>query len=206
MERGLGHPLAAEGGEVKDWNEAYARGETPWDKGVPHPAWETWLDGCGSPGRWLVPGCGTGHDVRVLAARGLAVVGLDVAPLAVEMAEAYPAAGGERYVVGDLFQPPPEWEASFDGVLEHTCFCAIDPARRADYVRSVHRLLRPGGTLLAIFFLNPDHDGDGPPYGTTREELDRLFTPWFQLREEAVPEATHPGREDRELLRRLERA
>src|SRR6476661_8739482 len=35
----------------------------------------------------------------------------------------------------DLFELDMRWRGAFDLVVEHTCFCAIDPARRAEYVR-----------------------------------------------------------------------
>jgi methyl halide transferase len=59
--------------------------------------------------------------------------------------------------------------------------------------------------LLAIFFLNPDHDEEGPPYGCQLDELDSLFSPNFELVDERDGLSTFPGREGRELLRLLVR-
>ncbi len=56
---------------------------------------------------------------------------------------------------------------------------------------------------LAIFFPNPDHDGEGPPFGCQREELDALFSTKFELVNEQDDLPTFPGREGRELLRLL---
>ena len=184
-----------------DWNRRYVEGDTPWDKGSAHPALGTALAQNAFSGRVLVPGCGTGHDVRALAARGLEVTGLDIAPLALEKARAHPPVGREKYLLGDLFALPVEFENSFDGVFEHTCFCAIDPARRGEYVESVAALLKPGGRLLSVFFLDPDTDGEGPPFGCTAEEIDRLFAPYFRLLEERPAIPTFSEREGRELLR-----
>jgi hypothetical protein len=60
--------------------------------------------------------------------------------------------------------------------------------------------------LLAIFFPNPDHDEPGPPHAVSLEELERFFSPQFVLEREWVPQRTHPGREQRELMRVLTRA
>lgn len=188
-----------------DWNLRYASGDTPWDKGEAHPVLRDMLARGALGGRVLVPGCGTGHDVRELAHRGLEVTGLDLAPLALEQARRHAGAAGETYVRGDLFAPPAGMLASFDGVFEHTCFCAIDPARRPDYVAAVAAVLKPGGRLLAVFFVNPDHDGEGPPFGCTREELDGLFGGRFRLLEEHAEIPTFPERSGRELLRLHER-
>lgn len=202
MEHGLGHPL---GETLMDWNQRYEQDDTPWDKGSPHPVLLDMLTHGALNGRILVPGCGTGHDVRELARRGLDVTGLDVAALAIDRARAQAPAGNESYQVGDLFHFPGAWSQKFDGVFEHTCFCAIDPARRADYVAAVAELLKPGGRLLAVFFVNPDNDGQGPPFGCTPQELDGLFGKKFRLLEEHWEIPTFPEREGRELLRLYER-
>jgi len=188
-----------------DWNQRYVEGDTPWDKGAAHPVLGEMLTHGALSGRVLVPGCGTGHDVRALARRGLEVVGLDVAPLALERAAAHAAAGGETYVLGDLFDLPAELRGAFDGVFEHTCFCAIDPAWRANYVTAVASALHPGGRLLAVFYADPGQDGEGPPFGCSATELDGLFGRDFRILEEHTGFATFEHREGRELLRLFER-
>ncbi len=199
-----------------DWNSCYRTGETPWDKGAPAPPLLAWLETPGHrlAGEVLVPGCGPGHDVRAIASTDQAAVvcGLDISPAALEQARRWPPAGRETYREGDLFDLPPEFCERFDWVFEHTCFCAIDPARRPEYVRAVARALRPGGGLLAIFYLNPWKDGEppppegGPPFGTTVEELDSLFAGAFDLLDEWVPDRAYRGREGRELMRLLRRS
>lgn len=188
-----------------DWNRRYAEGDTPWEKGAAHPALDALDEVAMLSGKVLVPGCGTGHDVRALAARGLEAVGIDLAPLAIAGASAHFPAGRESYVLADLFDLPQEFEGAFDAVFEHTCFCAIDPARRGDYVAAIHASLKPGAKLLAIFYTDPDH-GDGPPFGCSAAELDGLFSGGFQLISERRGFPTHPGREGRELARLMRRA
>lgn len=192
---------------MSDWEERYTKGETPWEKGTPHPELIAFLRRYPLHGRVLVPGCGFGHDVRAIAATADEVVGLDIAPSAVAGAKKHPLVGGERYQVADLFALPAKMSGSFDWVFEHTCFCAIPPARRADYVTAVASALAPGGRLIAIFYMNPDMDpGElGPPFGSSKEELDELFGHSFKVIAEWVPASTHPGRDSRELCRILER-
>lgn len=188
-----------------DWNRRYREGDTPWDKGVAHPVLDGMFSRVALCGRVLVPGCGVGHDVRNLAARDLEVTGLDVASLALEKARVHARVRDEVYMEGDILAPPAEFRGMFDGVFEHTCFCAIEPWQRAGYAEAVASVLKPGGRLLAVFFLDPDNDGDGPPFGGTREELDGLFGSFFRLMGEwdAIP--TFPGREGREILRLMEK-
>ena len=188
-----------------DWEAHYQRGETPWDKGAPSPGLVDWLAGNRVGGRVLVPGCGMGHDVRALSAQGADVVGLDLAPSAVAAARAFAPAGAERYEEGDLFALPAKHAGSFDWVWEHTCFCAIDPARRADYVEAVARVLKPGGHLLAVFYLDPGSKraDEGPPFGVSLAELDAHFGARFECSKEWLPARAYPGREGREWMRLL---
>lgn len=188
-----------------DWNRRYEEGDTPWDKGAPHPALAHEVARGFLSGRVLVPGCGSGHDVRALAAQGLSVTGLDIAPLALEAALSRRPIGGETYELGDLFSLAPHLRGAFDGVFEHTCFCAIDPAQRSAYVDAVAEALKPGGRLLAVFYLDPGRDGDGPPFGCTPGEIDALFGGRFRLLSEHRDIPTFDEREGRESLRLFER-
>jgi len=185
-------------GSATNWEERYQAGDTPWDKGTVHPALPGWLRSEPWTGKILVPGCGSGHDVRALAGSGAEVIGLDLAPSAIAAAERFARGGNESYVEGDLFDLPLEWEETFDGVFEHTCFCAIAPGKRPDYAAAITKVLKPGGQLRAIFYLNPDHDEEGPPYGCTRMELNSLFASAFDPVSETTNFPTFPGREGRE--------
>jgi SAM-dependent methyltransferase len=155
-------------------------------------------------GRILVPGCGSGHDVRAIALSGVGtVIGLDLAPSAINLARDQPCVGGEHYRLANFLSLPPELVGAFDWVFEHTCFCAIDPHLRSTYVRAAAAALAPGGRLLAIFYLDVGERDGGPPFGTTRGELDALFDPAFETLEESVPTRSYAGREGCELLRVL---
>jgi len=188
---------------MTDWEQRYRHGDTPWEKGSAHPALVAWLASNPFTGRVLVPGCGFGHDVRALASAGAVPVGFDLAPSALAAAAQFSRVGKESYVRGDLFVPTENWTETFDGIFEHTCFCAIPPPRRSDYAAAVTRLLKPGGHLLAIFYLDPGHDEEGPPFGCSPDELEELFSPSFELITEQKNIATYPGRDGREILRLL---
>ncbi len=201
-------PAAAAGAAADpvDWESRYQTGDTPWEKAAPAPPLLEWLADHELRGLVLVPGCGSGHDVRALAAAGAQPIGLDIAPTAITRAESFPRAGTERYRLENFLALPPELLGQFDWVFEHTCFCAIDPALRANYAAAAAAALKPSGRLLAIFYLDPGpRDYEGPPFGVTREELDALFAPNFETVEEFVPTTAFPGREGRELVRVLRR-
>ena len=195
--------------EKLEWQKRYEQQDTPWDKGAPAPALTAFLPQKQICGRVLVPGCGRGHEARALGTQpDTTVIGLDLSPLAVAQAkeltaEALPDAD-VHFVVGDFFHLPATLKRSFDWLVEHTCFCAIDPSLRADYVASASSALRTGGKIFAIFYLNPGTES-GPPFPVSKAELTELFEPRFTLLEEWVPKESFPGREDRELVRILQK-
>ena len=182
-----------------EWEARYQTGDMPWEKGEPSPGLVDFL--AAHPemerGSVLVPGCGTGHDARTWAKAGFEVTGCDIAPSAVKLSQEKTAAAGIRaeFRLGDFLRDEPG--QPFDWVFEHTCFCAIDPAQREDYVRAVCRWLKPDGHYLAVNYLISDTDG--PPFGTTRKELIERFSPHFELRAEWVPRS-YPNRTGLELM------
>jgi SAM-dependent methyltransferase len=190
-----------------DWEDRWRKNETPWDKGYGAPPLTECLDlgmeELYGARRVLVPGCGSGHDVRELAGRGIGATGLDLSPTAITRARAMPRVGDEDYLCGDLFEADWRIGREFDTVWEHTCFCAIDPALRGAYAKAMAEILPPGGHLVGLFFLRPWDPGEkeeGPPHAVTREEVEALFAPRFELRKDRVPERAYPGREGREWL------
>jgi SAM-dependent methyltransferase len=183
-----------------DWDQRYLTGDTPWEKGYASPPLSEFLESDTFAGSVLVPGCGHGHDVRLLARFGARPLGLDVAPAAVNKARAFQRSGNESYRLGDLFKLDKDLCGAFDGIFEHTCFCAIHPSRRIDYVRSVSSALKSRGHLLAVFFIKIE-DPEGPPFPVSSAEIDDLFHPYFETRQRWVPTAAYPGREGREEMR-----
>lgn len=160
------------------------------------------LDSNDVAGEVAVVGCGFGHDVRAISRDGARVTGIDLAPSAVAGALEFPKVGNETYLPADLFDLPGELIGRFDWVFEHTCFCAIEPGRRSDYVKAVDALLKPEGIFLAVFYMDPDHE-EGPPFGTTEAELDALFAARFELVRQWLPKTAYEGRQGRELMRLL---
>ena len=179
----------------RDWNSAYETNDTPWDKGYAAPPLEEFFAKHSIEGQVLVPGCGSGHDVRLLAATGLEVTGLDIAPSALRKAESFPRVGNEKYELGNFLILDEQFHGRFDVVFEHTCLCAIEPAEREAYVSSLKCALRPGGQFLAIFYREiSDSKGDGPPHPISASEIDALFAADFEIIESFVPLKTYPSR------------
>jgi SAM-dependent methyltransferase len=184
-----------------DWEARYQSGDMPWEKGAPSPGLVDFLAAHrGLTGKTVcVPGCGTGHDVREWAKAGFEVFGFDLSPSAIRLSRERTLAAGlhAEFRLADFLRDEPPF--LFDWIFEHTLFCAIDPDERELYVSAALRWLKPGGQYLAVNYLIPDRDG--PPFGTTREELMERFAPRFELLTEWVPRS-YPNRTGLELMMR----
>jgi len=186
------------------WEQRYLSNDIPWDKGYAAPPLAEILSRLKLTGSILVPGCGFGHDVRLLAEAGTEPLGFDISPYAIDKANSFPRVSRERYEVGDFFSLGETYEGKFNWIFEHTFLCAIDPSQRSDYVRTALRLLSENGYLAAIFFIHID-DPEGPPYPISYDEIDQLFSANFDTLEQWVPTTAYPGRESREEIRIMRR-
>lgn len=190
---------------VEFWEGLYQRAITPWELGTFSPPLKTFLD---SPyrvplGRVAVLGSGTGHDALLFAYYGYQVVAFDFAPSAVASTRAkfaqYGFLGKSAEVVQhDIFDLH-NYRGAFDYVLEHTCFCAIHPARRKTYELVVRDLLKPEGKLIALWWLI-DRQGPGPPFSVSKDELFELFSPHFRFDMVHEPTDSVPDRKGQELF------
>jgi len=152
-------------------------------------------------GRVAVPGCGRGHDVELWCRHEFDAVGFDFSEAAVAEARRR----GTHVLQRDIFDLGAEFPSAFDVVWEYTCFCAIHPHRRPEYVEVLARILREGGELIALFFPLKDVDG-GPPFRVRREEIAELLSLYFQVESiENPPDSVGP-RQGAELLVRARRA
>jgi SAM-dependent methyltransferase len=183
------------------WNRIYEdEGRPGWDMDGATPLVTHLLglaQALGLPpgGDLVVPGCGYGHDAAELEARGFTVTGLDFAPLAIQGAM---HRHGDRVVwsQGDWFttQLGP-WNAIFD----HTCFVAMDPARRPAYVDTCASHLRPGGFWMAVLFHNVN-GRPGPPHALPMAEMRTLAEARFDVLHLSETMDSHPRRLGREYL------
>jgi SAM-dependent methyltransferase len=185
------------------WEAIYQQG-APWDLGTPTPVFRRLLEsGEFEPGRMIVLGAGRGYDARMFARHGFEVTAVDFATDAADAMRALVEPDTPVDVVqSDLFALPPTLDHTFDYVLEYTCFCAIDPARRPAYSDLVRRLLNPGGTYIALLFPIWDQPG-GPPFAVSPQELMALFSERsldLNHRQAALPDSVSPRRPFEELM------
>jgi SAM-dependent methyltransferase len=185
------------------WEADYRRGSDGWDLGRPTPVFRTLLANRElPPGKMLVVCAGRGHDAREFVRHGYEVTAIDFSPTAVrEMNKLVDPDTPMEIMQQDLFSLPHTLDGTFDYVLEYTCYCAIDPKRRAEFVDLMARLLKPGGMYISLAFPLTQREG-GPPFAVTVSELLRLFGErGFSLIEREKPtNSVSPRRGAEELL------
>lgn len=155
------------------WNESYASGALPWDTGEPEPLLVEFVtSGRVQPTRALEIGAGTGTNALWLAERGFGVLGIDVAPLAVERAMA--KLNGRdlncRFQTLDFLAADPP-DGPFHFVFDRGCFHVFDePEERARLAAQVAATLAPGGLWLSLIGSTEGAPREyGPPRRTARE-------------------------------------
>lgn len=184
------------------WEENYRSGHTGWDLGMPTPVFQRLAEsGKFPPGKMLVLCAGRGYDARLFARLGFDVTAVDFAEEAIkEMHNLTDPNISMEVMQADLFDLPVFMSEEFDYILEYTCFCAIDPQKRAKYINGVSSLLKPGGMYIALAFPIGGRSG-GPPFVVTPDELvEPLSERGFELILREVPEDSVPGREGIEEL------
>ena len=163
------------------WEQRYQENTAKWDIGMAAPPLASLLASSEAPiaGKTAVIGCGQGHDAILFAKHGFDTIGFDFAPSAIAFGQKLSQTMeiSMQFLQRDIFELPKEFAASFDYAIEHTCFCAIRPEQRLDYVNMVQSILKPTGELIALFWAH--NRPDGPPFGVTLEEIKDLFSDSF---------------------------
>ncbi|KAG5980632.1 hypothetical protein E4U55_003815 [Claviceps digitariae] len=186
------------------WSELWESDENDiWDRGMPSPALidfiESKPEALHAPVaanaerlRALVPGCGRGYDVAMLALHGFDVCGLDVSSKGAQVARDYTAneiknpqdynyghkgrlemqPGSVQIIAADFFNR--DWEAllgengkrGFDLIYDYTFLCALLPEMRKDWSTRMAELIAPTGVLVCLEFpMYKDLRAVGPPWG-----------------------------------------
>lgn len=153
-----------------------------------------------APGsRVLAPLCGKSHDLDWLAAQGMQVVGIELAPLAAEQffAERKLHATQETVSYGtwwrhgaisilcaDIFQVPADIIAACDACYDRAALVALPESMRAAYAQAVYGPLPAGSPSLLITVDYPQHERAGPPFAVSDQEVHTLFdASWMQVKQ-----------------------
>jgi SAM-dependent methyltransferase len=160
------------------WNSRYAAGKMPWDFGGVPAALKSFLARSSAPGKVLIPGCGSGYEVKAFHAAGYDVKAIDFSPAAVDQAKRVLGPLADRVILGDFFVHD-FGQRCFDLIYERTFLCSMPPSRWPAYANRMAALLSPGGKLIGLFFYGAQQSG--PPYPLTDKQADLLFQKRFRL-------------------------
>jgi SAM-dependent methyltransferase len=185
------------------WEMRYRAAFTPWDAGAVPARLREHVASRRPAGRVLVPGCGSGHDVRFLAEAGLDVRGIDFSAAALEAARPVLGPFADRVRLADFFGPG--LEGPWALVYERAFLCALPRRAWGDWAARVAGLLQPGALLAGFFFFGDS--GRGPPFPLHGQaELDSLLRGRFELTEDLPVDDSievFAGRERWQVWRRL---
>ena len=184
------------------WEDIYLADDTGWDLNGPTPVFKHLAESL-ERGRVCIIGCGRGYDAIMFAKKGFDVTAVDFAPSAIRALQelAKQEMVDVNAVQRDIFSLVPEFQRSFDYVVEQTCFCAIHPKRRKEYEVLVKAILKPGGKLIGLWFpLDKLLDEGGPPYGTNINEVKSIFNIGWKIKKEEFPDLSIEPRKGREKL------
>jgi SAM-dependent methyltransferase len=156
------------------WDLRFREGFIPWDAGGVPAALQAFLAREPAGRRVLVPGCGSGYEVRAFAAAGHGVLAIDFSAAAIDAARRVAPELGHLVVHGDFFAHP---LGSFDLVYERAFLCALPRAHWPRWAARVAEIVPPGGRLVGFFFWSDDERG--PPFGLKAGELEALLAPAF---------------------------
>lgn len=171
--------MAQDSSKPEFWDTRFGGGVTPWDAGSVPPALEIWLKKRSSSSRVLIPGCGTGYEVRAFAERGHDVLAIDFSDAALEAARRELGKLANRVRKADFFNLQTE---PFDVVYERAFLCALPRSLWTEWARRTAELVRPGGELAGFFYF--DDNERGPPFGIAPTLLASLLGGDFKLGED----------------------
>tara|TARA_B100000965_G_scaffold377161_1_gene371015 strand:+ start:524 stop:1171 length:648 start_codon:yes stop_codon:yes gene_type:complete len=184
------------------WEDLYQTDDDKWDLKDSTPIFKKLANEL-SLGDLCIIGCGRGYDAIEFAKKGFKVTAIDFAPYAIsslmEMSKIEDV--DLKIIQKNIFDLLPDFFNSFDYVIEQTCFCAIHPSRRKDYEIIVRGILKTGGHLVGLWFpLDKDLAEEGPPYGTSIDEVKSTFDSGWEITKEEFSEYSIKPRKGREKL------
>ena len=174
------------------WDMRYREGVTPWDTRITPPEVVAFWQSQRLPrhGRALDFGCATGTNVIFLVKLGLAVVGVELSAVGLNVARSRLTSdltadlSRMNLIQGDVTTLPLRGMEA-DYILDIGCFHGVPAAGRDAYVHSVRENLAPGGYYHLFAFDQPTPDQEPDPArrrrGLAPHEVQDRFTPALQL-------------------------
>jgi SAM-dependent methyltransferase len=156
----------------------------PWSIGEPQPDLATLIEQGKFHGDVLDVGCGEAAISLHLAELGYTTVGLDLSPVAIELARAEAAQRGlnrATFEVADISSFT-GYDDRFGTIVDSTLFHSIPVEAREEYQQSIVRAAAPGASYFLLVF-----DRAGMPQGlanpVTADELREIVSKYWVIDE-----------------------
>jgi thiopurine S-methyltransferase len=172
------------------WLERWHQGRTNFHQKEIAPLLQKYWPTLPPGSQVLVPLAGKSLDMLWLAAQGYRVIGVELAPQAVEQffaenhlsAKQHTSTYGVHYradnieiICGDIFHLDAELLSGCSGVYDRAALIALPADMRARYVQHVYRQLPAHYRGLLITLDYPQEQTDGPPFSVANEEVQVLY-------------------------------
>lgn len=191
----------AEAMQHEDWADRWRTGQIGFHQPAPHELLVRHADAFAGRSRVYVPLCGKSLDLIWFFEHGHDVVGsefvgdaiaaffaeqeaaLEGRPTSARMGDVVlHEVAGLRIVQGDAFAlTTAELGGRVDAVWDRAALVAIDPDRRADYARTMRRLLADNGLMVVVTFAYDQSKLPGPPWSVDAAEIERVFAADFTI-------------------------
>lgn len=157
------------------WDASYLGEPAPWDIDEPQAAVQRLASEGAFTGTMLDAGCGTGENALHIAARGIPVLGVDVAQTALSVARRKATDRGldADFILTDALHLD-RLDRCFDTVLDCGLFHTFDSAERHAYLAGLASVTGPGSKLYLLCF--SDAGPDTGPHPVGEEELRAAFS------------------------------
>jgi SAM-dependent methyltransferase len=159
------------------WTKRWAVGKIPWDCGGIPPSLVSFLGRIPAPTRVLIPGCGSGYEVRAFHEVGHDVSAIEFSAPAVAHAKEVLGALSQRVIHGNFFKHDFA-DNRYGLVYERGFLCSLPPARWSDYATRMAKLIPAGGKLVGLFLYG--QEPEPPPYPLTEATAAELLGPHFK--------------------------
>lgn len=186
-------------GNKNFWEEMWDENRTNWDVGYAAPSIAEYIDQLTDRKiRILIPGAGNAYEAEYLHKKGFEnVYVLDFALKPIENFKKRAVDFPEDHLLNEDFFAHC---GSYDLVIEHTFFVALDPALRSKYANKINELLNPGGKLVGLLITDTVPSESGPPFIDTKEEYIKHFEGIFDIRVYKAAHKSIKPRAGRELF------
>lgn len=185
------------------WDDRYKNQDTGWDLGEVSPPLKAYFDQLMNKDlKILIPGGGNSHEAEYLHYLGFKnVYVVDLSKTALQnVILRVPSFPSSHLIQQNFF----DLEMSFDVIIEHTFFCALNPNLRAAYTLKMSEILHENGSIVGLLF-NMPLNTDKPPFGGNKADYIGHFEPYFKILTMKPALNSHHKRKGTELFFRLQK-